>query len=140
MAVEQIKAFQVDSAEIVLTTTLTAAINSLKVFEYIGGVEGLPAVGSTMYRLLCVRNISFPTNMAGSLSKSEIASTNSAVLSIQKNGTQFATITFDAAGTTGTFAGVATSFVVGDVLTVVAPTPQDATLSSIWFNLIGTVA
>lgn len=140
MAVEKIKAFQIDTTEIVDMTVFNNTIDPLKVQEYVGGREGLPAAGAIVYKLVCVRDVDFPLNMVGSMSTAEVAATNLAVFSIQKNGVQFATFDYVATATSATFAGTSTSFAVGDVLTVVAPSPQDATLSDVWFNLVGTLA
>lgn len=81
--------------------------------------------------------VAFPLNFAGSFSKAGIAATATAVWSIRKNGVQVGTITYAAAGTTGTFAGAAVSFIAGDIFSVVAPSPRDATLSNVKHTLSG---
>jgi hypothetical protein len=63
-----------------------------------------------------------------------VAATAETVISVQKNGTQFATITFEAGSTEGVVVG-ATTFAAEDVLTIVAPASADATLASISITL-----
>lgn len=68
----------------------------------------------------------------------DAASTASKVFSFTKNGTEFLTATFAAAGSTATFsANTATSFAAGDVLAIVAPVTPDVTLADISFTLKG---
>lgn len=65
------------------------------------------------------------------------AATASTVISLKKNGTQFGTITFAAAGTSGTFSCTATSFAAGDVLTEVTPASPDTTAADLGVTLRG---
>lgn len=68
----------------------------------------------------------------------DAASTASKVFSFTKNGTEFLTATFAAAGTTATFsANAETAFAAGDVLMITAPAVADATLADISFTLKG---
>lgn len=68
----------------------------------------------------------------------DAASTASKVFSFAKNGTEFLTATFAAAGSTATFsANTETAFAAGDVLLITAPAVADATLSDISFTLKG---
>jgi hypothetical protein len=79
--------------------------------------------------------VNFALNLSGSQATAGVGATGSPVLSIKKNGVQFATLTYS--GTTGTFSGSATSFAIGDLLEVVAPASPDATLARLSITLFG---
>lgn len=84
------------------------------------------------------RGVTFRAGMSDSQAGAEVAATASAVFSLKKNGTQFATLTFGAASATGVIACPAdTAFAPGDKLSVVAPNPRDATLSGVVATFIG---
>lgn len=100
---------------------------------------GQPAAGATVLRLPMVRSVDFPTNLTASQGVIGTAATAQSDFDILKNGVSFGTMRFAAAGTTATFiSGAGASFSAGDVLTVTAPNPQDATLSDLGFILKGT--
>lgn len=80
--------------------------------------------------------VDFAANLSGSQATAGAGATGSPVLSIRKNGVQFATLTYS--GTTGTFSGSATSFAIGDLLEMVAPASVDPTLARISITLFGT--
>jgi hypothetical protein len=99
--------------------------------------------GAVAFRHNFTKAVDFAANFALSESDAVVAATASAVFLVKKNGTQVGTLTFAAAGTVGTFAtsgGAAVSFVVGDILEITAPTPQDATLSGVSITLAGVRA
>jgi hypothetical protein len=101
---------------------------------------GKPDADQVMLKVRLPRAVAFAANFAGSTTAdADVAATGSTVFSIQKNGTEVGTATYAASGTTATFASLgAVSFSAGDVLTVVAPTTQDATLEGIAICLKGT--
>jgi hypothetical protein len=80
--------------------------------------------------------VTFALNLAGSQAAAGGAATGSPVISLQKNGVQFATLTYT--GTTGTFSGSQTSFAIGDLLEAVAPASPDATLSHLSITLFAS--
>jgi hypothetical protein len=99
--------------------------------------------GAVAFRHTFTKAVDFAANFALSDADALAAATASAVFLIKKNGTQVGTLTFAASGTTGTFAstgGTAVSFVVGDILEIVAPNPQDATLLGVSITLAGVRA
>ena len=98
-------------------------------------VRGKPDASEVVLRYVATHSITFPANLTGSQVKAATASTASKVFSVQKNGSEFATVTISASGTTASFAGSSTSFAAGDVLTVVAPASQDTTLADIAITL-----
>lgn len=101
-----------------------------------------PASGETVLKWPCPEATTFYAGLASSFAHASTGATLAAVYSIKKNGTQFATLTFAAAGQGGAQLG---SFVCasnttlspGDILTIVAPNPRDATLSTIGITLTG---
>lgn len=97
-------------------------------------------VGSqVMLRRPFVRTITYAANLVGSRGYCEVAPTGTVTFSIKKNGAEFGTATFAASATTATFTGSATTVTASDILTVVAPITQDATMSSITLSLAGTI-
>ncbi|MDQ1610343.1 MAG: hypothetical protein QOG00_274 [Pyrinomonadaceae bacterium] len=104
-------------------------------------VTGAPGAAAVVMRYEAVNYFYFPAGMNSSRAKASTVATGSSVFSIKKNGVQFATMTFAVAGTVATFAAtVATSFVPGDELTIVAPNPADATLANIGITLAARYA
>jgi hypothetical protein len=63
------------------------------------------------------------------------------VFSIKKNGTEVGTATYAATGSVATFATTSSGdlvFDTNDVLSIVAPSPQDSTLEGVGFVLFGS--
>jgi hypothetical protein len=78
--------------------------------------------------------------MLASRGSAATASTASSVLSIRKNGIQIGTASWSAGGTSATLAmGSATSFAIGDILTVGAPASPDSTLANISLSMLGSL-
>jgi hypothetical protein len=102
--------------------------------------EGKPDADQVMLKVKLPRAVAFASNFGGSTTApADTAATAETVFSITKNGTEVGTITYAIGGTTGTFASTgAVSFALGDVLTIVAPSAQDATLEGIAICLKGT--
>ena len=102
---------------------------------------GRPGAGELVWSGVLDVAIDFPTDFNAtnyvSRAKAGVTATATAVYSIQKNGVQFGTLSFGAGVTNGVFDGTATSFVAGDVLSIVAPSPRDATLAQVAITLAG---
>lgn len=97
-----------------------------------------------IYRGAFLENVSIPANFAGSASNiaADKVSTGSVTVVFKKNGTQFGTLTINAAGTSGTYStsGVAVSFTkFTDILSIHGPAVADATLENLWMGLKGDV-
>lgn len=123
-----------------LMVTMQAAIAVLQVLELSAGRNGAPAGAEVLLRYVATRAFTLPAGLAGCRAKAATAATASAVLALAKNGVNFGTATFAAAGSSATFAAAAaTSFAAGDVLTITAPAVADATLAGLAINLLGTL-
>lgn len=95
-----------------------------------------PADGAKLVNFKPNLALTLPANLTGSNLIADVAATSSSVFSIQKNGVQVATITVDAADTTGTLSTqAAVAFSATDKLTIVAPAPADATLAAVGITL-----
>lgn len=101
---------------------------------------GTLAIDELLLRHEVARPFTIPAGMAGSRGSSGTAPTGPAVLSIRKNGTEVGTATWPAAGTTATLQmASATSFAAGDILSVSAPAPADATLADVSMTIAATL-
>jgi len=102
--------------------------------------EEKPGASQVLLRIPFVRAIRFPDDLAGSQGVVDVAPTAQADFVIKRNGTQFATMSFAGSATTATFStdSDAEDFAPGDVLVVLGPSSQDATLSSVGFLFKGT--
>ena len=110
------------------------------VYELAASVNGVMVNNETVLVNVFTKAVTFPAGLTGSQAKALTAATASTVLSVRKNGTQFGTITFAAAGTTGTFAAASsTAFAAGDILSVVGPATADTTLSGLGLALVGAL-
>lgn len=97
-----------------------------------------PASDEEILSWIFTTDVTFPSAFLGSRAKARVASTGTAVYSIQKNDVEIGTITFTAS-VNGVFAMASeTAFAAGDRLSVVAPDPRDATLSGVVVTLVGT--
>jgi hypothetical protein len=111
--------------------------------EYTGFINGKPAAGEVLLRVPVTQALNFPDDLAGSQGVCEIAvaTSDGVTFSIKKDGVEFATMTIDDGATVATFATASTDtdFAAGDVLTVEAPNPQDATMEDVGFALRATL-
>lgn len=108
-------------------------------YDLAGGVMGRPDGNATILRFPTPRAFSLPAALTGSRAVVGVAPSVDSVFSLKKNAVQFGTLTFLAGQVVGVFAAaLATAFVGGDVLTVVAPNPQDLLLADLGFSLAGT--
>lgn len=104
-------------------------------------VFGAPTASEVLLRFVTTRAYTIATNFAASVAKAAVAATANTVFVVKKNGTQVATITFAAAGTTGTFSTqAAVTYSIGDTLSVTAPASADATLADIDFTFTATLS
>ncbi|MCP5364122.1 MAG: hypothetical protein H6905_02620 [Hyphomicrobiales bacterium] len=110
-----------------------------KPYDIAAFVEGTMDDGETVVRHVAARAFSLPADMTGSVLTAGSAATAETIVSCEKDGVQFGTITVAASATSGTFtAATETSFAVGDVLTIEGPATADASLADIAITLKGT--
>jgi hypothetical protein len=110
-------------------------------YDIASAIIGKPAASAVVMRFVAVRQFSFPASLTASLAKSAIAATDTTIFSLQKNGSQFATLTFSASGNTGVFtAATQTNFSANDVLTITAPSAQDATFADCEYTLVASLS
>jgi hypothetical protein len=94
-----------------------------------------------LLRFVAPRAVNFPANFSTSYATAAVAATASTVFTLAKNGASIGTVTFAAAGTSGTWAssgGAAQALAAGDVLTLTGPATADTTLADIGFTIAGT--
>lgn len=109
-------------------------------YDIAGQVTGAPAASAVVTRYKAPRAFTIKAAAPGSTGISDVAATGTATFSLQKNGSQFGTMSWSAAGTVPAFAVASDAvFAAGDILTVVAPGSPDATLADIAFTLVGVL-
>lgn len=82
--------------------------------------------------------VDLPAGLAGSRATVQVAPTATTVISVRKNGSEVATITFSAGVTVGTLAAAsAISLLASDELSFVGPATADATLNGLAVSLLG---
>lgn len=97
-----------------------------------------PDSGEVFRRMVFTTAVQFVAGMTDSRANALTPATATAVLSIRKNNVEFATLTFNAGAIVGVFASAnGTTFAAGDILTIVAPNPRDATLATLAITLTG---
>lgn len=96
--------------------------------------SGLPAAGAVIATYITPSGMTIPGDLAGSVATIGTNPTATAVFSMKKNGSNFATASVSAGGVV-TFTGAETTFAATDVLTITAPSPQDITLANCAFMI-----
>ena len=119
-----------------LSSILSVLEQNSKVQVY-GSISGGISASQVIFTWICSTPVVFRTGMFGSQAKCNVQATNPSTFSIQQNGVQFATMRWGIAATAATFpVGAKTTFAPGDLLTIVAPNPVDATLEGLVWNLL----
>jgi hypothetical protein len=125
--------------EVEVNAGATALVFNAKPFDISLFAPGLPTAGATILRFVFTRAVTLPISLTGSKAGCGSASTGAKAFTLNKNGSSIGTVNIAGSATTATFtfsAGV--SFAAGDILSIVAPTPQDATLADFFVTLLGT--
>lgn len=100
-------------------------------------IRGLLPQNACIYRYRFTAEVSWPTNLAGSYFEAEYAAASTAIFVLKRNGTQFGTVTFSAAGVTGAIVSTAQLWAPGDRLELWSPNPRDNTLRNINATIVG---
>jgi len=104
-----------------------------------GGFSGAPAAGQQIFRYVLAGPVVFPAGLSGSYGSAGAAATAQATFQIDKNGAAVGTMVFAAGAATASFTmASSTAFQAGDVLTIIAPSPADATLANLAWSLVGS--
>lgn len=110
-------------------------------FDLTAFYPGLAPAGVFITRVPVARDVVFPCPLTGSVAVAGVAATNQADFKIYKNAVFFGTIRFAPGALTATFpetvAGKGVTFMPGDILSIVAPIQQDATLADVGIVLKG---
>lgn len=100
-------------------------------YDIASAIVNKPSGSAKCLRYVAPRQFSVPANLVGSVIKALTVSKSTAIFSMYKNDTQIGTITFAAGVANATFVVSATTFGLGDVLSIIAPPVQDEKLSDI---------
>jgi hypothetical protein len=100
-------------------------------------VADFPLDAELVLRHIVTQAFTVPAGATGSFASATAASTGTVQFDLKKNGSSFGNIEF-AASATGVYTVASpTSFVAGDLLTIEAPSPQDATLADVSISISG---
>lgn len=103
-----------------------------------GSWSGSPAAGQVVERYIFATPVTFPAGLSGSYGTCGTTAAATATFTIAKNGTAIGTMVFAAGAASASFTmATTTAFSAGDVLTVTAPSPADATLANPAWTLSG---
>jgi hypothetical protein len=104
-----------------------------------GSFTGSTTANLVVQRYVFAGTVIFPAGLSGSQGTAGVAATATTTYNIRKNGANVGTMVFAAGATAATFAmASATTFMAGDILTVVAPALPDATLANLAWTLVGS--
>lgn len=103
-------------------------------------VVGKPGSGERLVDLVAAAPFSIAAALAGTRVRARTPAAADATLSVRVNSTEIGVITLAAGATSGTLTGATspTTLVAGDVLEVIAPSPQDAALADLSITIAGT--
>jgi hypothetical protein len=105
-----------------------------------GSWPGSPAAGQVIERYIFAIGVTFPAGLGGSYANAGTAATAAASFAIAKNGSAIGMMSFAAGATSATFSMASpATFTAGDVLTITAASPADATLANLAWTLSGTL-
>jgi hypothetical protein len=131
-----------DSTANILKAGVNGATVELSLYDVSGSVVAKPGVSQVVLRFVAPRAFTLLTgtisNGTNAPVKAAAAATAQADFTVAKNGVTFCTLRWAAAATQAVYQScTATDFASGDVLTITAPSSQDATLSDVGFTLPG---
>lgn len=125
-----------DDFEITLQTVASTALTIALYARFSIFIGSAPSASELLFRHEFTDQVTFAEDFALSRASAVTGATGTMEFSIQKNDVEVATVTFTS-NDTGVYAGSATTFDTGDILSLVAPASEDATLAGISFTLAG---
>jgi hypothetical protein len=132
----------VGSGDISVGVTSTAGITSWTNVPYdvAFSVYSKPTASEKLFRFRACRAFTVPTSQTNAQARAATQATNSTTFTIEKNGTNIGSIVFGAGSIYGTVTiSSATSFAVGDLLTVTAASTPDSTLADIDISILAVL-
>ena len=121
------------------TYTVTGSGKASVATTVSGSYTGPTTANLVVQRYVFAGIIIFPAGLTGSQGTAGVVATATTTYSIKKNGANVGTMVFAAGATTATFSmPSATTFMAGDILTVVAPAVPDATLANLAWTFVGS--
>lgn len=101
--------------------------------------SGVYSANEELFRTEFASTAIFPVGLVGSVANAKIAAAGATTLILKKNGVTFGTINWAMGATEATFtSATGATFDAGDILSLVAPNPADASLSSVAATIRGT--
>lgn len=128
------KLVKVNSGATALEFVAVPALPYLLSFD----APGVPTASMVVFHHVFTQAVSFVASLTDSYVKAGTAATAQTDFDLKKNGSSIGTVRFAAAGTTASYVSIsASSWVAGDILTLIAPASPDATIADIWGTLVG---
>ncbi len=128
------KLVKVNSGATALEFVAVPALPYLLSFD----APGAPTSSMIVFHHVFTQAVSFVASLTDSYVKAGTAATAQTDFDLKKNGSSIGTVRFAAAGTTASYVSISSSsWVAGDILTLVAPASPDATIEDIWGTLVG---
>ena len=121
------------------TYTVTGSGKASVATTVSGSFTGSMTANLVVQRYVFAGTVMFAAGLTGSQGTAGVAATATTTYSIRKNGANVGTMVFGGSATTATFTmASATTFMAGDILTLVAPASPDATLANLAWTLVGS--
>jgi len=128
------KLVKVNSGATALEFVAVPALPYLLSFD----APGAPTASMIVFHHVFTQAVTFVASLTDSYVKAGTAATAQTDFDLKKNGSSIGTVRFAAAGTTASYVSISSSsWVAGDILTLVAPASPDATIEDIWGTLVG---
>ena len=128
------KLVKVNSGATALEFVAVPALPYLLAFD----APGVPTASMVVFHHVFTQAVSFVASLTDSYVKAGTAATAQTDFDLKKNGSSIGTVRFAAAGTTASYVSIsASSWVAGDILTLIAPAEPDDTIADIWGTLVG---
>lgn len=106
-------------------------------YDFSAAILGKPQSGAIVSAHIAARAFTIPAGFTGSVARASTVATDTVILSVQKNGVEFGTLTFAPGTAEGVFNSISVAtFNVRDVLTVVAPASPDASFGDAVLTIV----